>query len=284
MVSICSCHTSNSFCGKSKTRDIHSPLHRVTDMERGYQYNFSAAYESMNTVGDRQRKAETMYLVLREALGEKIASMRVLNLGCSTGIIDEHLAPHFASVVGVDIDERGITLAQSRKRATNVEFRIDDAMGLSFADATFDIVICSQVYEHVPDASRMMGEIQRVLRTGGVCYFAATNRWALIERHYKLPFLSWLPPRAADIYIRLVRKGDAYYERHLGFGGLYKLAAGFRVEDVTGRLLADPTRYDADYMFRRPLVRSLAMAMYRYVRPLFPSYIWLLWKSQPERH
>jgi 2-polyprenyl-3-methyl-5-hydroxy-6-metoxy-1,4-benzoquinol methylase len=248
--------------------------------DRGYQHNFSLGYESMHSVEGRQQKAATMVAVLREALGDRIATASVLNLGCSTGIIDEYIADCVASVTGVDIDKPAITLANSRRRAPNVEFQIDDAMNLSFADANFDVVICSQVYEHVPDPERMMGEIHRVLRSGGVCYFAATNRWALIEKHHRLPFLSWLPISLANRYMRLFGKGDAYYERHLGYRLLLKLVSRFRVEDYTGKLLASPSRYGFAYMTRGRLKTIVARAIFKYFRPIFPGYIWLLWKRE----
>ena len=250
-------------------------------MSRGYQRDFSVAYESMNAVEDRQRKAATVLAVLREALGDRVAEAKVLNLGCSTGIIDEYLAGHVASMTGVDIDEPAIALARSRRRASNVEFQLDDAMRLSFADASFDVVICSQVYEHVPDPERMMGEIHRVLRADGVCYFAATNRWALVEKHYKLPFLSWLPSTLADRYIQLLGRGDTYYERHLGYWSLLSLVSRFRVEDYTGKLLAAPNRYAAAYMFRGRLKCFVAKAIFKCCRPVFPGYIWLLRKHEP---
>lgn len=249
-------------------------------MIRGYQHDFSLAYESMHSVEDRQRKAATMLAVLREALGHRLADAATLNLGCSTGIIDEYLAGHVASMTGVDIDEPAIELASSRRSAPNVEFHIDDAMRLSFADASFDIVICSQVYEHVPDPARMMGEIYRVLRPGGVCYFAATNRWALVEKHHKLPFLSWLPSSMADRYIRLLGRGDAYYERHLGYGPLSRLVSRFRVEDCTEKILAAPNRYAVAYMVRGRLQPFVARVMLKYFRALFPGYVWLLWKRE----
>lgn len=248
-------------------------------MNREYQYDFSNAYESMDSTEGRQQKAATMVLVLREVLGDKLADVRVLNLGCSTGIIDEYLAGHVGSVVGVDIDEPGIALANSRRKAPNVEFRIDDAMSLSFAEASFDVVISSQVYEHVPDAQRMMEEIHRVLRPGGVCYFAATNRLVLVEPHYRLPFLSWLPSAWANRYIRLFKKGDAYYERLLGYRPLLDLVRRFRLQDFTGNLLATPDSYAVGYMFRGPRL-AVAKVLFKYFRWLFPGFIWLLWKQE----
>jgi len=248
-------------------------------MSREYQTDYSATNPSMHSAQGRQQKAATMRLVLSEVLGDRLAHAQVLNLGCSTGIIDEYLAPHVGHMVGVDIDEPGIALANSRRMAPNLEFRVEDAMALSFGAASFDVVISSQVYEHVPDAQRMMQEIYRVLRPGGVCYFAATNRWVLVEPHYKLPFLSWLPSAWADRYMRLFRKGDAYYERLVGYRPLLKLVQRFRLQDFTPNLLATPQRYAVDYMFRGAKL-SVARLMFKHARAVFPGYIWLLWKPE----
>lgn len=248
---------------------------------RDYQFEYSSGNTEMHSLHGRRQKAETMRCVMLEALGDKLSNADVLNLGCSTGIIDEYLAPHVRSMTGVDIDEPAVRLASSRKVADNVRFNVDDAMGLGFDAESFDVVICSQVYEHVPDAVRMMSEIRRVLRTGGVCYFAATNRWGVMEKHYHLPFLSWLPGKAADAYVRLFGKSDAYYERHLGYGELLKLASDFEVEQVTARILADPERYAAGYMFPSRIGRVIARSMHAGLRPLFPGFIWMLWKRSP---
>lgn len=247
--------------------------------ERGYQYEYSSGNEQMHSAQGRYRKAATMRAVLHEALGDKFSAARLLNLGCSTGFIDEYLAPHVGMTQGVDIDEAAIEGARARGVSNNSEFSIGDAMQLHFADASFDIVICSQVYEHVPDPVRMMGEIHRVLRPGGVCYFAATNRWALMERHYRLPFLSWLPVSLADHYVRLTGKGDAYYERHRGRGGLLGLARDFRMDDFTGKIVARPERYEAGYMFPAGIGRQVAGVLLKYLPGLFPGFIWLLWKD-----
>lgn len=248
-------------------------------MNRGYQPDFSTMYESMHSLDERRRKASTMVAILGEALGPRLARADALNLGCSTGIIDEYIAPHVRTMTGVDIDEPAIALATSRVAAPNLRFQLGDAMDLASADETFDVVICSQVYEHVPDARRMMAEIRRVLRPGGVCYFAATNRWAIIEKHHRLPFLSWLPARAADRYIRWARKGDAYYERHLGYGPLLDLVSAFRREDYTGKVLSNPERYGAGYLFPTRFAHFAARSMYGLLRRMFPGYIWLLWKE-----
>ena len=92
-------------------------------------------------------------------------------------------------------------------------------MNLPFGDESFDIVICSHVYEHVPDPERMFDQIHRVLKPGGVCYFSAGNRLMWNEPHYDLPLLSVLPRPLAHLYIRLAGKADRYHEKHLTYWG-----------------------------------------------------------------
>ena len=249
-------------------------------MERGYQHDYAAGRPQMYDVTERHRKAATMVAVLSQCLGERLRCSRVLNVGCSAGLIDEALAPSVGSVVGIDIDAAAIAAATARGLPANVTLVAGDAMALDFEDGAFDVVICSQVYEHVPDVERLMSEIHRVLRIGGLCYFAATNRWTIVEMHHGLPFLSWLPSRLADRYMRLAGKGDRYYERHLGYADLKRNVKQFAVRDFTARILDDPETYQAGYLFRSRWKRLAARLAFRFVRPVFPGYIWVLERKE----
>jgi SAM-dependent methyltransferase len=182
-------------------------------------------------------------------------------------------------VAGIDIDAKAIAHAAGTYCRANLFFAVGDALSLPFADEQFDVVVCSQVYEHVPDAQVMMAEIARVLRPGGVVYFAAGNRLMLNEPHYNLPFLSLLPRSLAHRYIRFMGKGDFYYEKHLSFWGLRKLVAGFAIVDYTLPILQNPERYGAEYMVPEGgLKQALAVFMAKYLYALVPGYIWVLQK------
>lgn len=247
--------------------------------KRGYQYDFAKTHSEMYSDGGRAAKAATMRLILAEAFGDRLQELRVLSVGCSTGIIDSELAAVMGSVTGIDIDADAIRFAQKTYVADNLMFMVGDAMSLDFPDASFDVVICAQVYEHVPDPVRLMSEIERILKSGGACYFAATNKYNLIEQHYKLPFLSMIPVSWANRYLQVLGRGNYYYERHMSYGGLRRLVGRFEVEDITPRFLDDPERYAASYMFsgyRLVIARILKRLAYRF----FPGYIWLLWKRQ----
>jgi 2-polyprenyl-3-methyl-5-hydroxy-6-metoxy-1,4-benzoquinol methylase len=248
--------------------------------ERGYQYDFSKDNAAMHSAEGRRRKALTMLAVLHDALGEGvIAQSRVLNVGCSTGLIDGVLAEQAGSVVGIDIDQGAIKSAQVHCSHANLQFRLGDAMALDFPDQSFDVVICSQVYEHVPDPARMMAEISRVLAPDGVCYFAATNRLCIMEQHYHLPFLSVMPLSWANHYLRWCGRGQYYHERHMTLSGLRRLTAGLAIEDYTRRLLANPARYHVDYMIKSRSKMIFARLLSRFAYWALPGYIWILRKN-----
>jgi len=225
----------------------------------------------------RRRKAETMLRVLEDGLGGT-RGMRLLDIGASTGIIAEFLSHHFAEVVGADLDRAAIEHARRSFRRPNLHFVLGDSMGLPFQGGGFDVVICAQVYEHVPDPRRMMLEIRRVLRRGGVCYFAGGNRLNVVEPHYSLPFLSLLPRPLAHRYMRLCRKGRNYHEQFYSYPGLKQLTGGFARQDYTRKIIDDPERFCVSYMVGNGTRRVLARWVARHAYWAMPGYIWLLRK------
>jgi hypothetical protein len=124
----------------------------------------------------------------------------------------------------------------------------------------------------------MMAEIQRVLRPGGACYFAAGNRLNPIEPHYALPFLSLLPRPLAHRYLRLSRKGYSYHEQFFSYWGLRTLTRGFARQDYTLKVIQDPERYRTAYMVGSGARRRVAVWVARHAYWAMPGYIWLLRK------
>ena len=249
--------------------------------ERGYQHNFSRMVEgAMYNHHVRERKAKTILAILQDFLDKKtISSLSLLDVGSSTGIIDNFLADHFSEVTGIDIDKEAIEYALASFKKSNLKFKVDDLMELSFSDNTFDVVVCTQIYEHVPDARTMIKEIYRVLKPGGICYFAAGNRMTILEPHYRLPFLSIVPRPFAHICLKISGKGDYYHEKHFSLLGLRKLTSSYISHDYTKKLINTPEKFQTEYMlkpgsFKHKVSRFIASHFYF----LCPTYIWILEK------
>jgi ubiquinone/menaquinone biosynthesis C-methylase UbiE len=251
---------------------------------REYQADFSANSQAMFDPEGRQRKAATMVRVLEEDIAAPLNTLNLLNVGGSAGLIDEFLSRHFRDVTSIDIDEKAIAYAASQFQSENLHFTIGDALNMTFPDESFDAVVCSQVYEHVPDAKQMMDEIYRVLTPGGVVYFAAGNRIMFNEPHYNLPLLSVLPRFLAHTYIKLSGKADYYYEKHYTYWGLKRLVRNFQRRDYTAAIINDPKRYHTEYMIKpNSKKHTIAKLLAKYLIFLVPGYIWLLKKPQKGR-
>lgn len=180
----------------------------------------------------RVEKAE----VLRRLIGGRIAAARTIgDVGTGTGIIKKELEQEYRKpFIGFELDTDFVV---ERERVIGA-----DACRLPVADGGFDLLILNHVYEHVADPRRLFAEAFRILAPGGAAYVAAGSRWAVLEPHYRLPFLSWLPRPLADRYLRLTGRGRAYEGiRFLGFRPLVRLmrTAGFRVRDLTQVALAE---------------------------------------------
>ena len=252
----------------------------MDDRKNQYQYNYSET--NRDSVYDRQsreRKAKTMVAVLQDYFNADLRSLTLLDFGSSTGIIANYLSMHFGKVVGIDIDAPAVEFATANFKSDNLQFAQVDSLNTELADRCFDVVICAHVYEHVPDASLMMDEIHRLLKPGGVCYFAAGNRLNLIEPHYQLPFLSVIPRSLAHIYIRWAGRGRFYYEKHLSYWGLKRLVHKFELIDYTCKLIDNPRRFSAGYLLTPDSGKiKLARLGVKYAYWLVSSYIWLLKK------
>jgi 2-polyprenyl-6-hydroxyphenyl methylase/3-demethylubiquinone-9 3-methyltransferase len=121
-----------------------------------------------------------MRRILTDALHLVPASLRVLDVGCGGGLLAEEFARLGCAVVGVD--PSGKSLAAARKHAATEGLAIDyhAAVGeaLPFPAASFDVVYCCDVLEHVTDLGRVIAESARVLRPGGTYFYDTINRTA----------------------------------------------------------------------------------------------------------
>ena len=177
------------------------------------QLAYSELQAEMLDEQGRRRKAAKILAVLRHFLGrENFSGLKVLDIGCSAGFISDEFRLAGADVVGLDIDEPGLEKAKQRF-GDHVEFIAAPGDTIPLPPQSVDVVVFNHIYEHVPDPDAVMAEIRRVLRDDGVVYLGLGNRLGIMEPHYKLPFLSWLPKRYADRYLRVTGRAGSTTRR-----------------------------------------------------------------------
>src|SRR5690606_14514905 len=163
-----------------------------------------------------------------------------------------------------------------------VAFVCGDGTALPFPDGSVDVLVFNHIYEHVVDPDAVVREMRRVLADDDVLYLGLGNRLGIMEPHYRLPFLSYLPPAAADRYVRAFGRADHYHERFRTRPGLRRMLAGFHVWDYTLPVLAHPDRFAGGELFpglvgavTKGVLERTPSAALRAVLPLGPTYLWV---------
>ena len=102
----------------------------------------------------------------------------VLDLGCAGGFMAEALARRGAEVTGIDPAAEAIAAARAHAREGGLRIGYDVGAGeaLPYDDASFDAVVCVDVLEHVADLPKVLAEVARTLRPGGMFLFDTINR------------------------------------------------------------------------------------------------------------
>jgi ubiquinone/menaquinone biosynthesis C-methylase UbiE len=232
------------------------------------------------------RRAKARKIIALVERRRRLAGCRVLEIGTGSGVISAELAAA-AGPDGrvVSIDTMDTRLPEARD---GYEFRLTTGVALPFSGASFDVVVSNHVVEHVgarTDQQVHLREIARVLAPDGVGYLATPTRWAVVEPHFKVPLLSWVPRRFRDRVVRVARAGDVYDVDPFGRRELERAiaAAGLRATDVTLDAVEDVVRRErpsgvagraASVVVRLP-ERARAV-----VRPALPTMVFLLERAR----
>ncbi|QIS22133.1 bifunctional 2-polyprenyl-6-hydroxyphenol methylase/3-demethylubiquinol 3-O-methyltransferase UbiG [Nocardia terpenica] len=116
--------------------------------------------------------------LLTGLLGLELEELRVLDVGCGGGVLAEAFAGAGCAVTGVDPSQPSLDAARAHARDSGRAIRYQPASAeeLPFPDASFDVVYCCDVLEHVSDLNAAIGEAARVLKPGGYYLYDTINR------------------------------------------------------------------------------------------------------------
>lgn len=152
-------------------------------------------------------------------LNRETKSLKVLEVGCSSGHITEYLneQPCIGEIYNYDIDKAFVEITHIKKDELNLNkvkridhFSIQDTLSLPYEDNFFDLIVVLAVVEHLPYENRhvYVDNYYKKLKVGGIIGFWDTpNRFFPLERHsIGLPFVHWLSPQIAFVYAKLLGK------------------------------------------------------------------------------
>jgi SAM-dependent methyltransferase len=210
-------------------------------------------------VADKASQAESYLRVCgkRVPIG---AQTRMLEIGTGTGWFPLYCQSKGLNCKGLEISpqlvDRARELAASNGLACNIELgniETDD-----IGEDCYDVIVCSNVFEHVEDWRAGIARVYRALRSGGVMFFESTSKFSFTSGEYDFPLYGWLPD-SWRYKLRISRQGPDIMKLGIDFNqftyGLLRREfrrIGFR--EVLDRMaLADEEYVSAAW--KKPLVR-----------------------------
>lgn len=237
----------------------------------------------------RPRKGHAaLDLAARRRKGMKIARLlgvrpggvpgRVLEVGAGSGGISHYFGK--AGAMGWDAD--AVDVNDTRVSREGYRFTRVEGVALPFPDASFDLVVSNHVIEHVGEEDmqvRHLEEIARVMRPDGRGYIAVPSRWMLVEPHFKLPLLSWLPRTLADFYVRRAGKGSYYDCRPLTVAWIERAMTevGLDFRQCHGEALKLTYEIERpESLLYRWILRPCPGFVFGFLRRAFPTLIYVV--------
>jgi len=122
------------------------------------------------TPAGKERWARRARMLTRHLTARK----KVLEIGCGTGYLSKELVQTGAIITAIDISPDLLFMAIQEVIADNIEFQIENAYAMTFADDSFDFIVGSSVLHHL-DVEQALQECYRALKPGGTLRFTEPN-------------------------------------------------------------------------------------------------------------
>ena len=127
-----------------------------------------------------------------------LEGLTALDIGCGGGLVSEPMTRMGARVTGIDPAARNIAIASghAETQGLRIDYRANRVEDLTANGEAFDLVVCLEVVEHVPDVAAFIAECAKAAKPGGLVIFSTINRTlkayalAIVGAEY---VLGWLP-------------------------------------------------------------------------------------------
>jgi 2-polyprenyl-6-hydroxyphenyl methylase/3-demethylubiquinone-9 3-methyltransferase len=149
--------------------------------------------------------------VIEEA--SPLAQRKVLDVGCGGGILSEALAHAGAQVTALDLSAEALSVARSHTQESGlkIDYREQAAEQCAQAQpASFDLICCMEMLEHVPAPESVVAACAELLRPGGSVVFSTLNRhpMAMLQAIIGAEYLLNMVPRGTHDYTKFIRPSE----------------------------------------------------------------------------
>ncbi len=161
-----------------------------------------------------------------------LAGKKVLDVGCGGGILSEAMAQRGADVTGIDMGEAPLNIAKLHALESGVSVKYQQIPVEQLAEempASFDVVTCLEMLEHVPDPASIIQACYKLVKPGGMVFFSTINR---NPKAYAMAIIG------AEYIMRMLPAGTHDYDKFIKPSELTRWcrAADLSVLDMTGMI------------------------------------------------
>ncbi len=206
----------------------------VPDKKYFYE-EFASQFDAAMNRYDLETRVKVIFDVV---LTEDLTGKLLLDDGCGTGWFSKAAVERGARVTSLDVGEK--LLLEVKKKCSS-ECVVGDALELSFADNTFDIIVSSEMIEHTVKPSQATSEMFRVLKPGGILALTCPN-WSWKWSVYVADWLKLRPYQGYENWpgyfelVRWMQRQGFVIEQHFGFHLLpFQLSVLHPFLDLTNR-------------------------------------------------
>jgi 2-polyprenyl-3-methyl-5-hydroxy-6-metoxy-1,4-benzoquinol methylase len=144
-----------------------------------YQDSDPYSVEERFETGFHQMRTDCTLELMRPVIDQQARTVRVLDLGCGQGHITARMLEAFptAEISAVDYSISAIDYAI--RTFPGIDFIVASAYRLPYVPGYFDMVVCNNIWEHVPDPLALLGAIKKVIKPGGHLVISTPSRYRI---------------------------------------------------------------------------------------------------------
>jgi len=194
----------------------------------------------------------------------------------------------YDNIYGLEFDPNYCEITKLRAKKYDLEIPVKNccAEKSSYSSDNFDIIISTDVIEHVQDPKECFKEIKRMLKSDGYCYLTNPNRYGFKDAHYKIYFINYFPKKIGQFFADLLTDRQGYVNKdnqkltemhYFTYWKIKKILRniGFNFKDIKYERLLNSEK---DYRLLKK-IRLFNLFYFFYIRFYCCNFEWLIKKN-----